>query len=118
MSTKTDEELDEELRKVRLYAKDGAEMYTEYPFFYDGMMSGEFEAEQRAYGKFLSIGGHAFEYVPLIYQTAKSAGRTKAVPFWREDMQPGEYDQERAYLIEHWDDYKRGKYTPLWKQKL
>ena len=46
-----------------------------------------------------------------------ATGTLKEVPFWREDMQPEEYDKERAYLIEHWDDYTRGKYTPLWKQK-
>ncbi len=46
-----------------------------------------------------------------------STGSLREVPFWREDMTPEEYDRERTYFIEHWDDYTKGKYTPLWKQK-
>lgn len=41
----------------------------------------------------------------------------REVPFWRDDMTPEEYEIERTYFIEHWDDYTKGKYTPLWKQK-
>ena len=40
----------------------------------------------------------------------------REVPFWRDDMTPEEYEVERTYFIEHWDDYTKGKYTPLWKQ--
>lgn len=46
-----------------------------------------------------------------------ASGTIKEVPFWRDDMQPDEYDREREYLIKHWEDYTRGQYTPLWKQK-
>ncbi len=42
----------------------------------------------------------------------------KEVPFWRYDMTPEEYENERNYFIEHFEDYKRGKYTPLWKQNI
>lgn len=44
-------------------------------------------------------------------------GTLKEVPFWRDDMQPEEYDVEREYLAKHWEDFTKGKYTPLWKQK-
>ena len=44
-------------------------------------------------------------------------GTIKEVPFWREDMSVEEYEKERAYMIEHWDDVKNGSYVPLWKQK-
>lgn len=45
-----------------------------------------------------------------------ASGTIKEVPFWREDMTPEEYDLEREYWINHWDDYTNGKYIPLWKQ--
>ena len=41
----------------------------------------------------------------------------KEVPFWRDDMNPEEYEIERYYFISHWDDFKNGKYVPLWKQE-
>ena len=44
-------------------------------------------------------------------------GTLKEVPFWREDMQPEEYEEERNYFLSHYEDYTNGKYTPLWKQK-
>ncbi|MBR5157566.1 MAG: hypothetical protein IKW59_07350 [Clostridia bacterium] len=46
-----------------------------------------------------------------------ATGTLKEVPFWRDDMQPEEYDIEREYFYKHWDDYTKGKYVPLWKQK-
>lgn len=46
-----------------------------------------------------------------------ATGTLKEVPFWREGMQPDEYDKEREYLATHFDDFKKGKYIPLWKQK-
>ena len=42
----------------------------------------------------------------------------KEAPFWRDDMTPEEYDVEREYLANNWDDFTKGKYKPLWKQKL
>ena len=47
-----------------------------------------------------------------------ATGTLREVPFWRDDMNPEEYDRERMYFVEHWDDYTKGKYTPLWKQKM
>lgn len=41
----------------------------------------------------------------------------KEVPFWRDDMLPEEYDTERQYFHEHWNDWVHGEYVPLWKQK-
>ena len=41
----------------------------------------------------------------------------KEVPFWRDDMRPEEYEVEREYLANHWEDYICGTYLPLWKQK-
>ena len=41
----------------------------------------------------------------------------KEAPFWREDMQPEEYDAEMRYFSSHYNDYLAGKYMPLWKQK-
>ena len=32
-----------------VYAEDGREMFTEYPFFYDGMPAEEFDREQEYY---------------------------------------------------------------------
>lgn len=43
-------------------------------------------------------------------------GTLKEVPFWREDMQPEEYNYERSYFHQNWEDYTHGKYVPLWKQ--
>ena len=45
-----------------------------------------------------------------------ATGTLKEVPFWREDMTPEEYEQEREYFYAHWDDYTMGRYVPLWKQ--
>ena len=41
----------------------------------------------------------------------------KEVPFWRDDMQPNEYDIEREYLAKNWHMVRAGIYVPLWKQK-
>ncbi len=43
-------------------------------------------------------------------------GTLKEVPFWRKDMQPEEYDYERSYFHQNWENYTNGKYIPLWKQ--
>ena len=40
----------------------------------------------------------------------------REVPFWRDDMTVEEYETERRYYIEHYWDYRKGNYTPLWKQ--
>lgn len=32
-------------------------------------------------------------------------------------MMPDEYEKERNYFNDHWDDYVHGLYVPLWKQK-
>ena len=40
----------------------------------------------------------------------------KEAPFWREGMTPEEYDVEREYFDEHYEDYTKGNYEPLWKQ--
>ncbi|MGN1320441.1 MAG: hypothetical protein ACI4U6_04910 [Acutalibacteraceae bacterium] len=45
-----------------------------------------------------------------------ASGTLKEVPFWRDDMQPEEYDKEREYLANHWEEFTKGKYIPLWKQ--
>ena len=39
------------------------------------------------------------------------------MPFWREDMSPDEYNIERMYFDLKWEEYKKGEYIPLWKQK-
>jgi hypothetical protein len=41
----------------------------------------------------------------------------KEYPFWRDDMQPKEFDQEREYYLKNFDLIKTGMYTPLWQQK-
>ena len=42
----------------------------------------------------------------------------KEVPFWRDEMSAEEYDKEREYYAKNFDTLvKKGKYTPLWKQK-
>ncbi len=41
----------------------------------------------------------------------------KEVPFWRDDMQPEEYDREREYLAKNWHMVREGTYVPLWKQR-
>lgn len=38
-------------------------------------------------------------------------------PWWRDNMNPDEYDKEREYYFKSFDSLVRnGKYTPLWKQ--
>lgn len=44
-------------------------------------------------------------------------GTLKEVPFWRDDMSVEEYEIERTYFHEHWDDWTKGQYVPLWIQK-
>lgn len=41
----------------------------------------------------------------------------KEAPFWREDMSPEEYEDERSYLHENWNRFMNGDYVPLWEQK-
>ena len=41
----------------------------------------------------------------------------KEAPYWREGMQPEEYERERTYFYEHYEEYIKGEYKPLWKQK-
>ena len=41
----------------------------------------------------------------------------KEVPFWRDDMSPEEYEEERTYMIKNWDLVMKCQYVPLWKQK-
>ncbi len=45
-----------------------------------------------------------------------ASGTLKEVPFWRNEMQPEEYDYERSYFHQNWENYTNGKYIPLWKQ--
>ena len=40
----------------------------------------------------------------------------KEAPFWRVGMTPDEYDKEREYFDNHYDEYIRGNYLPMWKQ--
>lgn len=46
-----------------------------------------------------------------------ATGTLKEAPFWRENMQPEEYEIEREYFDKHFEDYVNGIYSPLWKQK-
>lgn len=45
-----------------------------------------------------------------------ASGTLKEVPFWRKDMQPEEYEYERSYFHQNWENFTNGKYNPLWKQ--
>lgn len=45
-----------------------------------------------------------------------ASGTLKEVPFWRKDMQPEEYDYERSYFQQNWENFTNGKYKPLWRQ--
>lgn len=38
-------------------------------------------------------------------------------PFVYPGITYGEYWKERDYFIHHYEDYKKGTYVPLWKQK-
>ena len=38
-------------------------------------------------------------------------------PFVRDGMTVGEYIEEKIYYGEHFQEYRRGKYKPLWKQR-
>lgn len=46
----------------RLYRSKCDEMFTEYPFFRDGMTIKEFQQEQKAYFEYLASGGNPFLY--------------------------------------------------------
>ncbi|MGN0406167.1 MAG: hypothetical protein ACI4F1_13150 [Bariatricus sp.] len=41
----------------------------------------------------------------------------KEVPFWREDMEPEEYDREREYYARNFHLIRTGVYLPLWVQE-
>lgn len=45
-----------------------------------------------------------------------ASGTLKEVPYWRSNMQPEEYDYERSYFQQNWENFTNGKYKPLWKQ--
>ncbi len=38
-------------------------------------------------------------------------------PFVHDDLTWGEYEVEKKYFIEHYQDYRMGNYVPLWKQR-
>ncbi|MCM1115614.1 MAG: hypothetical protein NC397_08980 [Clostridium sp.] len=39
-------------------------------------------------------------------------------PWWRDNMTPEEYDEERDYYYENFESLvKKGLYKPLWQQK-
>lgn len=46
-----------------------------------------------------------------------ATGTLKETPFWREGMTPEEYEAERDYLNNHFQEFINGDYEPLWKQK-
>ena len=37
--------------------------------------------------------------------------------FYREGMTEEEYNEEYMYLNDHLEDWKKGRYKPLWKQR-
>jgi len=39
-------------------------------------------------------------------------------PFMHDGITHEEYEEERDYFIHHYEDYKKGSYVPLWKQKV
>lgn len=41
----------------------------------------------------------------------------KEVPFWRDDMEPEEYDREREYYSKNFHLLRAGAYLPLWVQE-
>lgn len=47
----------------------------------------------------------------------RERGTLKEVPFWRDGMSVEEYELERTYFHEHWDDWTKGQYVPLWIKK-
>ena len=46
-----------------------------------------------------------------------ATGSLKEAPYWREGMSPEEYEIERDYFNAHLEDFYKGIYVPLWKQK-
>ena len=46
-----------------------------------------------------------------------ATGTLKEAPYWREGMSPEEYEIERDYFNAHLEDFYKGIYVPLWKQK-
>ncbi len=47
-----------------------------------------------------------------------ATGTLKEAPYWREGMSPEEYEIERDYFNAHIEDFYKGIYVPLWKQKI
>lgn len=41
----------------------------------------------------------------------------KEFPFWRDGMEPEEFDREREYYLKNTNLVSQGKYMPLWKQR-
>ena len=46
-----------------------------------------------------------------------ATGTLKEAPYWRDGMSPEEYEVERVYFYQNWDQYVNGAYVPLWKQR-
>ena len=53
----------------------------------------------------------------LAFSMNRARGTIKETPFWRDGMSVEEYEEERNYLMEHWQELRQGTYTPLWKQR-
>lgn len=56
---------EEEWAKHRMYKKDYTEMFTEYPFFRNGMTGAEFDEEQEAYIAFYLADGKPGDFKSL-----------------------------------------------------
>jgi len=50
--------------------------------------------------------------------SAKDFPEYQESPYFYDDITMGELDDEIRYYADHYEEYKKGAYTPLWKQRL
>jgi len=59
-----------------------------------------------------------FEEIALTRIPAKDFPEYWESPYFYDGITMGELDEEIIYYADHYEDYKKGAYIPLWKQRL
>ena len=59
-----------------------------------------------------------FEEIAATRISAKDFPAYRESPYFYDGITMGELEEEIRYYATHYDDYKKGNYIPLWKQRL
>lgn len=58
-----------------------------------------------------------FTEIALTSIPAKAFPEYRESPYFYDGITMGELEEEVRYYADHYGDYKKGNYTPLWKQR-